>query len=184
MFLLLSGGGEWVPLNDPQAKQGPHFRGLTALRTEHPLPDLPYATPKIKSPQINRQTYIERGLKWKQRKAVGSFRISTSLSPTTSEPIHLTESKHFGKPRSVADWHTRWGEFWSWIAFFFLLYVITCWFQSGQCCWRSHASFSVAGVLWPLPLSRVCHSFGPVPPGHQSNPDSCPWKKEEKENTE
>ncbi len=27
-----------------------------------------------------------------------------------------------------ADWHTRWGEFWSWIAFFFLLYVITCWF--------------------------------------------------------
>lgn len=27
-----------------------------------------------------------------------------------------------------SDWHTRCGEFWSWIAFCFLLYVITCWF--------------------------------------------------------
>lgn len=29
------------------------------------------------------------------------------------------------------------------------------------------------GCCWPLPMSRVYESFGPVPPGRQSNPASA-----------
>lgn len=36
------------------------------------------------------------------------------------------------------------------------------------------------GCCWPLPLSRVYESFGPVLPGRQSNPASALGKKESK----
>ncbi len=140
---------------------------------------------KLITTKINRQTYIERGLEMKTKKSSWIFSniylsFPHNIRAYTSDRIQ-TLSVNRGL---FADWHTRWGEFWSWIAFFFSFMSLHVDFQSGQCCWRSHASFSLAGVLLTvtvesgLPFIRSSSAWTSV------KPRFCPWKKEEKENTE
>lgn len=74
------------------------------------------------------------------------------------------------------------GEFWSWIAFFFFSFMsLHVDFQIGQCCWRAHASFSVAGVLLAVTIESGLRVIRSSSAWTSVKPGFCPWKKREQE---
>lgn len=175
---------EWVPLNDPQAKQGPALQRFDCLLKDRaPITWPALCHTKNKSPQINiHRTGSGNENKEKQ---LDLFEY-LPLFPPQHQSLYIWQNPNtFGKPRSVCWLTHKVGGILVMNSFFFFSFMsLHVDFQSEQCCWRSHASFSVAGVLLTvtvesgLPLIRSSSAWTSV------KSRFCPWKKEEKENTE
>lgn len=136
------------------------------------------AIPHQKLITTNKQTNTERGLELKTKKSsciFSNFYLSFphNIRVHTSDRIPTLSVNH----GLFADWYTRWGDFGLESFFFPSVISLHVDFQSGQCCWCTHASFSVAGVLLVvtresgLRVIRSSSAWTSVKPGF------CPWKK-------